>query len=257
MFFKYIFLFLCYFLIADFALATTSSLKYINVIVDDSLYYPVTEFIDNFIKDSSLIINTRFVNDDFYRKLVYDNRVNIFITKNVNKQYIENSFTIKSNRSIGQTNYCICGARNFALKIKNSDLALKDLKGTNNNYRIALGNSQSSFTLENISNLYFTEKFSSAMDALKSLYLNKNDLGLFLYPMCNTEQGLSVLHSMDIADEIMNNIKTMKVEYRIFVVNYLNNNVESFLSFIANSTKIDDILKKYGINRKMKQFHNK
>jgi hypothetical protein len=231
------------------------SAKYINLIVEDTLYYPVSLLINKFVLNNNLVVNARYVNAEYIRNLEFDESINIIITQSKNRDIIKKFFNIKSDIFLGNTSYCLCAHVDKKASYKNV-ASLNDILKQNNFDTLAIGDRNSNFFVGGDVDVNAISIFDNADDAIQSIYFKKNDIGLFLFPMCEKELGMKVLHSVTSSDAALNNFDNMNIEYRIYVVNYLNNNVQSFLSFITNSRYIYDLLKNYGILDKTRQFSN-
>ena len=228
------------------------SSKFINVVVDDSLYYPFNALASEFVQKNDIILNIKYVNNDFYKKLSYDEKMNIFITQKNNKSAIEKHFNIKASNFIGVTTYCLCINQDFDLQNTNI-LSLNDLEKNNVFNNIAVGSKNSTFFL-NIK-LRFNKVMSEYDDSLiimQDLYSKKYDVGLFLYPMCSSQKKMTPIYIIDSLD--LKNKSEFIVDYRIYAVNQANETIQKFLSFVSNSAEINDLLKNYGIIGKSRQF---
>jgi hypothetical protein len=235
----------------NFSYADSSS-KFINLVVDDSLYYPINLLVNQFSQKKEVIFNIKYVNNSFYKNLSYDDKVNIFITQKNNKNVIEKFFNIKESNFIGVTTYCICVNRDSELgelQIK----SLEDLEKNNLVKKIGLGGSKSSFFLNR--KFHYTRntvEYFDSLSAMKDLYLKKYDIGVFIYPMCVKQKKFLPIYIIDSLDT--KNKNQFMVDYRIFIVNHISNQVESFFAFLNNTSEINDLLKDYGIIGKSRQF---
>ena len=229
--------------------------KYLNLIVEDDLQYPVSLLINKFISNSNLVINARYVNREYIKNLLYDDSINIIIAQNRNKEFLEKNFNIKSDVFFGNTGYSLCSHKDRKLFDYNHS-SMTDLFKRNVFDSIAIGSQNSNFFVGELRNINKVSIFENSDEAIQSIYFKKNDIGLFLHPMCVKEKNLKIVHFLADSDAIYSNLSKLNVEYRIYVVNYLNSNVQSFLSFITNSQYIYDLLKNYGILDKARQFSN-
>lgn len=227
------------------------SSKYINIIIDDDFYFPTNKLINEFVIRKDIIINSKYVNQSFYNnELKVSDKLNIFITKKNNQPLIEKFFTIKNNsNSIGYSPYCLCFIDRD--NIENIDDLIKENKFIN----LILGGTDSSFYITSknlfnpknnkIASIYFKDSLGAIQSLLeKKLMGNQEiDIGIFPIQMCVNNKKLKSI----ILDININN------EYSIFVVNYLNQDIQSFLNFLKSKVAID-ILNSYGITTKEKQF---
>ena len=251
----YILLFFMFFIEIENIKALSATGKYLNLIIEDDLQYPLSLLINKFVSRSDLVINARYVSKDYIKNLSYDNGVNIIITQNRNKEFIEKNFNIKSDVFFGNTGYCLCSREDEKL-LNYNFFSMTDFFKYNFFNKIATGNHNSNFFIGELQNINRMSLFENSDEAIQSIYLKKNDLGLFLYPMCVKEKNLKIAHFLSDFDAMHGNLTTRSVEYRIYVVNYFNSNVQFFLSFITNSQYIHDLLKNYGIVSKARQFNN-
>jgi hypothetical protein len=228
------------------------SSRFLNVVVDDALYSPFNLLADKFIKKSNTILNVKYVNNSFYKNLSYDEKINVFITQKSNKNFIEKFFNVKASNFIGIATYCLCVNQDSDLKNANI-LSLSDLEKNNFVQNIGVGGTNSAFFLSKKPKLSKKiEEYSDALLAIQDLYLKKYDVGFFLYPMCNSKKGMIPIYIIDAVD--MKNKNDFIVDYRIFVVNSLNESAQNFISFFSNISEINDLLKDYGIMGKSRQF---
>ncbi len=252
---KKLIFFLLFFISYDSYSAGVSS-KFINIVVDDSLYNPFN-FLINDIANGAIPLNIKYANNDFYKNLKKNDAVNIFITQKNNRKIIERYFNIKDSLFLGVTMHCVCV--NAESELANQQiLSIDDVINNNLFKNIIIGDEKSSFYLKK--NSIFlnnptknTTKEKNAISAMLKLQQSIYDAGIVLYPMCNIKKNLTPLYIMDMGDSDEKSI----TDYRIYVVNHMNENIESFLSFFGNSEKIYDLLKDYGIIGKSRQFSQK
>ena len=238
--------------IIDSAYGAGASSKFINIVVDDSLYYPFNLLVNKFIQNSDVIVNIKYVNNSFYKNLSYDEKINIFITQKNNKNIIEKFFNIKASNFIGMTTYCLCANKDHDLKNFNI-LSLNDLEKSNVVRSIGVGSINSAFFLNRKfqSNKGVSE-YDDGLLAIQDLYLKKYDVGLFLYPMCSLKKNMMPIYIINSID-VKNNNHFMR-DYRIFIVNNINTDVQNFFSLFENLSEINELMKDYGIVGKNRQF---
>lgn len=254
---KVVFVFVMFLLFSNDVQSAGISSKFVNIVVDDGLYYPLNLLMNKFAKDKNLILNIKYVNKDFYKTLSYDEKISVFVTQKSNRTAIEKYFNIKFSNFFGMVLYAVCINKNSDVQYKNIK-SLSDLEASDSFQNVGIGSNNSTFFLDRKIKLKpgkNVTEYSDALSAVQDLYSNMYDAGIFLYSMCDMNKGLVPVYIVDMEDG--KNKNQSMIDYRVYVVNHMNENVQSFVSFFNNSSEIYDLLKDYGIIGKSRQFSQK
>ena len=257
---------------------------YINIIADDSLTFLMQDAVEEFIKksESNIIINVKYVNDNFFneyfKSLKKADEVDVIFTVQSNRQYIDQMLyldKIDLNYSdqrmlhifdfidLGYGKYCICVSNKFKthdnllkiISMRNITMMIKDLEIKE--VFMQEGNSSineyiaKEFEIANIDNLL---KYSNNIfNLLSNIKESTSKAAIVQLPLCDKYRGLYKINLRGIWK--LHEIDYNDIHYHAFFMTYPNDDVKSFISFL-NSNFFDDLLKKYGIMKNVRQFNS-
>ena len=244
----HIILVLCFILKSKNLFGEGQNSKYINIVIDEELYYPISELSEDFTREHDIILNMKFVKDGFYKSLNFDKLVDVFITKSINRKKIETVFNLRSSSSIWQSSFGICGENSKIEKTQKDIGTLKKIVRRNAEYLLLVEGLNDAFIFKNINTIESAKRFDNSIKSIGILKSEIENLALINTALCSSNKNLSLL-------DFQNTLKMPTIDYRIFITHSSSNNAEVFNSFIVSNSQTANIVKKYNLKRKPRQFH--